>query len=691
MRTIVVTTLADDGAGSLRAALAAAAANSEPVTVRFAQDLSGGVVGLLSPLTVETGTVTIDGDIDGDTLPDIVISGGAAFTTFGRVDRVGVRHFEIGAAATVELASMQLENGGDLARSGDTQPAVGSIVNEGRLSIRDSSIFFLLAVSETSGTDIVTQASASIHNRAGGQMTIANTIIGRLYSEVGRTGGALSDDVEQAEPAVAGILNDGVLTLDKVSVEGTANGAFASSEGVRAADAVIGVLNRGEIRGPAEGDEPLFAARTSSSSIAGRGPLPGELLIGAVDADGGKGADRVVGFIAATYTNAIGQFLSDPASRLLLGFARRDDISGIGGDATIMAGAGDDLVRPSLGDQLIFGEDGDDELIGGPGMDTIHGGVGDDTIFTGQDGRYALSGGGDGVALGGAGDDMFGFAALGYATIDGGDGVDKVVFITTTFEPEVTSARFDFSETGPQTVTPGLVLTARDVEQVIGTEGDDRFFGSRGAETMEGGNGDDLLAGGGGADRLFADGGQDRIEAGAGSDVAFGGAGDDTIAGQGARDRLLGGAGADAIFGGAGGDTIRGSGGADTILGQGGSDRLSGGGKADVIDGGVGRDTIDGGPGRDTIFGGAGADFLSGGGGVDFLVFEARSGADTVEKFQDGMTRLVFLTENSQVGAFDDLTITQAGRDVLIAFRGGSILLLDERAGAITEADFLFL
>ena len=92
MANFIVTTLNDSGAGSLRAALAAAAATPEADSIAFAASLAGGTVTIASALTAgfDAGPITITGDVDGDGSADISIrnlNGGLASVETGRVSR----------------------------------------------------------------------------------------------------------------------------------------------------------------------------------------------------------------------------------------------------------------------------------------------------------------------------------------------------------------------------------------------------------------------------------------------------------------------------------------------------------------------------------------------------------------------------------------------------------------------------
>ena len=79
---------------------------------------------------------------------------------------------------------------------------------------------------------------------------------------------------------------------------------------------------------------------------------------------------------------------------------------------------------------------------------------------------------------------------------------------------------------------------------------------------------------------------------------AIGSSGDDELTGNSSPNRLEGGAGADALTGSAGVDTLIGGPGADTLVGGPGNDLIIGGGGADTINGGSHFHAIDGLDGR---------------------------------------------------------------------------------------------
>ena len=125
----------------------------------------------------------------------------------------------------------------------------------------------------------------------------------------------------------------------------------------------------------------------------------------------------------------------------------------------------------------------------------------------------------------------------------------------------------------------------------------------------------------------------------------------------------------------------------DRLEGRGGDDLIFGGDGKDLLSGGNGNDLLSGGRMRDKLVGGAGNDTLLGGHGPDTFVFRAGDGNDLIEDFEDGLDMIKI---TSGASGFGDLTVTQVGDDVEIAFAGTTITLADMLAGDISAADFQF-
>ncbi|MEY8841919.1 calcium-binding protein, partial [Cribrihabitans sp. XS_ASV171] len=141
------------------------------------------------------------------------------------------------------------------------------------------------------------------------------------------------------------------------------------------------------------------------------------------------------------------------------------------------------------------------------------------------------------------------------------------------------------------------------IENVTGTEWEDRLKGDGSANRLIGLAGDDVIDGGEGADTINGGAGDDSIAGGPSDndqrDVIFAGTGDD---------RADGGAGNDQLFGQEGNDTLAGGFGADELQGQQGNDVITGEALSDLVYGGEGNDFVNGGFGYDRINGGDGAD-----------------------------------------------------------------------------------
>ncbi|MFB9224975.1 hypothetical protein [Paracoccus cavernae] len=301
--------------------------------------------------------------------------------------------------------------------------------------------------------------------------------------------------------------------------------------------------------------------------------------------------------------------------------------------------------------------EGNDRFTGYIGNDDVNGGAGNDTLMGGQ----------------------------GNDTLDGGQGVDLASYADAT-----SGVTVNLSVTTAQLIGGGRGTDRLlNIENVQGSNFNDRLTGNGVANTLIGGAGNDVLNGGGGNDVLDGGAGFDYASfAGATSGVSVnlananaqlvgGGFGtdrlanieglmgssfNDRLAGNGAANNLQGGGGADTLIGGLGADTLNGGAGADTadfsgavavrvdlnrtaaqntghgmdvligienVTGGNNHDVLIGNGVANLLAGGAGNDTLTGGAGNDTLDGGAGNDVLDGGAGIDTVRFSG-NGAVTV-------------------------------------------------------------
>lgn len=307
----------------------------------------------------------------------------------------------------------------------------------------------------------------------------------------------------------------------------------------------------------------------------------------------------------------------------LEGGSGNDTLEGGIGNDELLGGSGNDVLSGGNGDDSLTGNSGDDELTGGAGSDNLQGSSGNDTLDGGSGHDTLIAGSGNDTLRGGSGNDQLNGnsgndvldGGSGNDVINGGSGIDTVDY--SSWDSRVIVKLKESATKGDGTDT--LI----NIENVIGTDYDDKIIG---------------------------DAKSNEINAGNGNDYAAGHAGDDIVYGNAGNDYLLGAGGADMVFGGTGNDLLRGGRGVDELTGGAGDDELWGGGRnrADAT-----QDTFffDIGSGSDTI-----ADFEV---GIDIIAFADELIGDTLE-FLNSLT-------DTELGAVMDLTVFngQAGDQVL--------------------------
>jgi Ca2+-binding RTX toxin-like protein len=309
---------------------------------------------------------------------------------------------------------------------------------------------------------------------------------------------------------------------------------------------------------------------------------------------------------------------------------------------------------------------------------TIQGSVGADTIFIASDVAATVNAGeGWDLIISGAGGEI----------INGGEGVDHVSYA------EATSGVTVYVEFSGRDVGGGCGADHFiSVEDLTGSDFDDRLigddignfiYGETGDDVIKGKDGNDFLSGQDGADRLFAGEGNDTLDGGAGADTLFGDAGTDAIAGGADNDFLYGGRDNDTLYGEAGDDRLKGNLNDDLLDGGTGKDTLFGGGGQDTLLGDEGDDHLLGENGNDRLDGGAGDDVLYGGGGQDVFVYNL-TGLDKIRDFEDGVDQ-IDLSEIAALSTFADVSAIAGERwdGVVLEFGDENILYI----GDITLGD----
>ncbi|MEP6067833.1 MAG: calcium-binding protein [Paracoccaceae bacterium] len=397
-----------------------------------------------------------------------------------------------------------------------------------------------------------------------------------------------------------------------------------------------------------------FLGMAGNDSLAGRGGddtiLGGEgddTVLGNEGADlleGGKGRDQVFG------ADGNDTILGDDGNDVLGGATGEDSLLGGDGHDTLFGGDDNDTLDGGDGNDSLSGGNGDDTLDAGLGWDTISGGEGNDMIL-GSAGRNKL--------FGGAGNDTLYGGEDEFEEINGGTGDDLIIASEggDSLRGDAGNDTVDYSGAGSAVTVKlhkdtAVSATYEDniqgVENVIGTDFDDKLVGDIGDNELWSGAGNDTINNLGGNDTIHTGTGEDfvlgssdgeQVILGNGDDVARTRGGNDLIEGGEGNDTLAGNGGEDTAFGGDGDDTFFMGSQNDTAFGGAGADTINGGFNADVLDGGADDDRVRGEAGMDQLNGGDGNDLLVGGANADtFWFFDTdATGVDRITDFQDGL------------------------------------------------------
>jgi|GEM_PF-972003 len=249
----------------------------------------------------------------------------------------------------------------------------------------------------------------------------------------------------------------------------------------------------------ADGTYNVASGEFTATSIEVSGGDSDDVIAGGAgddNIDGGGGNDQIQG------TSGDDTLSGGEGDDTIDGGEGNDQITGTDGNDILTGGDGADNIDGGAGDDQIVGSDGDDVIVGGADNDTIDGGAGDDTITASE---------GDDVVQGGEGNDTI-VAAHGGGddNYDGGDGVDTVAFesaengVVVNLEEGTATDATDVNYIGNDVLT--------NIENVVGSPGNDEITGDAEVNALYAGGGDDVLDGGAGDDVL--DGGE-------GSDTAI--------------------------------------------------------------------------------------------------------------------------------------------------------------------------
>ncbi|WP_194945260.1 hypothetical protein [Limnohabitans sp. DM1] len=382
-----------------------------------------------------------------------------------------------------------------------------------------------------------------------------------------------------------------------------------------------------------------------------------DILTGGAGADtlsGGEGVDTAAYLGAASGVRAS---LTQPSSNT--GDAQGDVLISI---ENLTGSAFADTLEGNVGANVLSGSRGDDVLIGRGGGDLYFGGDGSDTAdysdaldkvvinLANQENNAGAAAGdqlesiervvgsryndeltgdaGDNALAGGEGSDTLNGGA-GQDALDGGDGIDTATYAFATAKVEVSLL------TGG-TAGDAQGDTFNNIENLVGTNFEDKLEGNAANNVISGNAGGDTLVGGGGSDVFYGGEGDDVMRnTGNGLNQYFGGSaesdsGVDVVTYEGINTPVrvsLSTGGTNNATAGQQGSTETFSG-IENLIGGTGNDWLEGDLKSNQLTGGSGDDSLYGMAGSDILLGGSGNDFLVGGAGNDLL--NGGDGSDTV-------------------------------------------------------------
>jgi Ca2+-binding RTX toxin-like protein len=449
---------------------------------------------------------------------------------------------------------------------------------------------------------------------------------------------------------------------------------------------------------------------TGTAAISGTGNASNNIITGNSGAntlnggsgndtlDGGAGADSLIGGLGNdlfVIDNA-GDVISEAAaggtdsviSNRTFTLATHFENLTLTGTAAIngTGNAGHNAITGNSGANTLTGGDGNDTLNGGAGNDSLVGGLGNDT--------YVVDSVGDVINEG---------ANAGIDTVQ----INRTFTLTANLENVTLTGTANLAATGN---AGNNVLTGNSGANLLnGGAGNDTINGGTGADTMVGGTGNDSFyvdnAGDVVTEAAGAANGIDSVIATRtyvlaanvenltlGGSTAINGTGNtlaNRLTGNTAANTLNGGTGADTMVGGAGNDVyvVDNAGDVVTEASTGGTadrvnssinytlgtnvERLTLTGTAttgtgntvantivgntanNALRGLAGNDVLDGAAGNDVLTGGAGADRVTGGVGNDTIVFDSKSGFDTITDFTSVNDTLRFSQATLRVGDGD--------------------------------------
>ncbi len=522
MATIIVTSLNDSGAGSLRQAIIDAAAGD---TIQFDPSLGGGTIALASELLIDKD-LTIDGD-EGN--PVTIDAGGAANGQF-RV--FNVDDSDPNNQAQVTIDGVNITGGFAFGSADGNLGDGGGIFNNENITVSNAVITGNIASGDGGG----------FYNNDLGTANIINTTISN--NEANYNGG--------------GVMAFGDTTITNSTINNNAALAVGSGDGGGVAifgttDIIQSTISGNTANGQGGG---VYVTAVNphlnhfSSATISNSTITNNLAQTPTLNNGGAGGglasfalDSTPHKIATTVTSTIisGNFSNTGAN----------DVDELRATSNSIKSGGNNLIGTGNANAR-FNSTGDQTEVTDPGLTPL----GD---FGGPTQTHALQVGSAAINTGSN--------PLGLETDQRGTVSPRVV------DGAADIGAFEFDENCIFGTENGDLLSGDNTDNCIyGLAGDDLISGLEGNDTIFGNDGNDELRGGNGTDELFGGKGDDILRGGLDNDILSGDTGNDLLNASDGDDSLLGGAGNDTLIGGQNNDTLDAGLGSDSLFGGAGND-----------------------------------------------------------------------------------------------------------------------
>ncbi|MBI4518957.1 MAG: right-handed parallel beta-helix repeat-containing protein, partial [Deltaproteobacteria bacterium] len=304
----IVTTTNDSGAGSLRARITSANSDSAPSSITFAAALAGQTIQLASALPILTADqTTINGDINGDQVPDVRINGTTAdpgFEISGTA--VTIRHLAITATGQAAVLIDSGTTGATVTRNyigvalngTSLAPNQGNgIVMQGGGHLIDSNV---IVAGGGEGIFVITNSAPStIRGNKIGALPSATAVSGNLSSGIYALEGSLTIGGAGAGDGNLIVANGGhglfVLgggVLENVTIQGNTIGSATLVGNALDGINISGAFNI-NIGGLTAGTPNTILNNTGSGIlVSGMGSVAVLMRANSIGNNGGLGIDR---------------------------------------------------------------------------------------------------------------------------------------------------------------------------------------------------------------------------------------------------------------------------------------------------------------------------------------------------------------------------------------------------------------